>query len=74
MSDQKSKLIHLAVEILRTTTPPSPHMEDHAHVPARVPIRWWRWMVDRLLKAEVERMQWSIRLREIADSLEDGEG
>ncbi len=67
--EQRDRLIKLAAQILMTSTPPSLDISDHAHVPKNVPVRWWRWMFDKLVASENERKRWAIEIREIADSL-----
>lgn len=65
----RDKLIHLASDILSTTTPPSPYLSDHKFLPRRVPSRWWRWLCGQLIASEDERKRWAVQIRAIADSL-----
>ena len=65
----RDKLIHLASDILLTTTPPSQYLPDHKFAPTRVPARWWRWLCGQLIASEDERKRWAIQIRAIADSL-----
>jgi len=71
MDDLYGRMIRLAARILNTTTPPSRDIEDHDHAPKRVPVRWWRWMCDRLCKAEDERKDWAVELGKIADRMNE---
>jgi len=68
----RDKLIHLASDILSTTTPPSPYLSDHKFLARRVPSRWWRWLCGQLIASEDERKRWAIQIRAIADSLPNG--
>jgi hypothetical protein len=67
--EQRDRLIKLAARIVMDSTPPSLELSDHEHVPKHVPVRWWRWMFDRLYASENERKRWAIEIREIADNL-----
>jgi len=71
MDDLYGRMIRLAARMLNTTTPPSRYIDDHEHVPKRVPARWWRWMCDRLFLAEEERREWAIEVRDIADRMNE---
>ena len=70
----RDKLIHIASDILSTTTPPSQYLPDHKFAPKRVPARWWRWLCGQLIASEDERKRWAIQIRAIADSLPNPTG
>ena len=63
----EERLIKLASRILMTNVPPSPYIEDHEHKPSRVPVRWWRWLCEKIIDAGEQRKSWAIELRNIAD-------
>ena len=70
MHNQRAKLIKLAADILMDQSGPPLYVEEHQNVPKKFPVRWWRYLYDRLVAAENKRKDWAVQIREIADTLE----
>jgi len=47
------------------------YLGDHENVPKgkRFPVKWWRYLFEKIDSAQTEKTAWAIRIREIADSL-----
>ena len=68
-SEQRTKLIKIAAELLMDDAGPSPYLDDHERLPKRVPQRWWQWLCGKILAAEDQRKDWARRVRDVADAI-----